>query len=191
MRRLAVTTDARRQRGTASVEFGLVCLLLIPFLLATMEYGRLLFVWNVLPEVTRRAARSAAIADFTDAGAMQALRRAALFRSDDSPLPLAPNVSGANLRIEYLWQDSSGNRAPVPLLPACPTANRINCARDPHSSSCISFVRVRLCGAGADCPQLDYQPLLPMVPVPAKMPPALTVMPAESLGYAPGRPPCP
>lgn len=186
-----MTTEARGQRGTASVEFGLVCLLVIPFLFATMEYGRLLFVWNALPEAARRAVRAAAITDFTDAEAMQALRRAALFRSDDSPLPLAPNVGSANLRIEYLWQDASGNRAVVPLLPACPTANRINCARDPHGPSCISFVRVRLCGAGPDCPQLDYEPLLPMVPVPEKMPPASALVAAESLGYAPGQLPCP
>lgn len=186
-----MTTRAHFQRGMASVEFGLVCLLVIPFLFATMEYGRLLFLWNALPEVTRRAARAAAIADFTDASAMQSLRRSALFRSDDSPLPLAANVAGANLRIEYLWQDASGNLATLPLLPACPVANRINCARDQHSSSCISFVRVRLCGAGADCPQLEYQPLLPMVPVPEHMPPASALVPAESLGYAPGQAPCP
>lgn len=191
MWRSAVTIKPCGQYGTASVEFGLVCLLVIPFLMATMEYGRLLFVWNALPEVTRRAARAAAVADFTDANASQALRRAALFRSDDGPLLLAPNVSGANLRIEYLWQDAGGNRAPVQPLPACPAANRINCARDPHSSSCISFVRVRLCGTGAECPPLDYQPLLPMVPVPDTMPPALALVPAESLGYAPGQPPCP
>jgi hypothetical protein len=186
-----VTTKACGQRGLASVEFGLVCLLVIPFLFATIEYGRLLFVWSALPEVTRRAARAAAIADFTDAAALQSLRQAALFRSDDSPLPLAANVGSANLRIEYLWQDAGGNLAPLPLLPACPAANRINCARDQHGSNCISFVRVRLCGSGADCPRLAYQPLLPMVPVPEQMPAASALVPAESLGYAPGQLPCP
>ena len=47
----------------------------------------------------------AAITDFSNPAAMQALRRAALFRNDDSPLPLAPNVSAASIRIEYLWQN--------------------------------------------------------------------------------------
>lgn len=190
MWRSAVTTNARRQRGMAIVEFGLVCMVLLPFLCALIEYGRLMFVWNALPQVTRRAARAAAMTDFTNAAAMQALRQAALF-SASGQLPLAPNVGSANLRIDYLWQDAAGALATVPLLPACPQANRINCARDPHASSCISFVRVRLCGAGADCPALVNEPLLPIVPVPKTLPLASTVVAAESLGYAPGQAPCP
>lgn len=186
-----MTTKAARRHGTASVEFALVCMVAIPFLFATIEYGRLLFLWNVLPEVTRRAARAAAITDFSDSAALLALRRAALFRSDDGPLALAPNVSSANLQVEYLWQNAAGVLNPVPLLPACPVANRINCARDLHSSSCISFVRVNLCGSGAGCSSLPYQALLPMVPVPSTLPPASTLVAAESLGYAPGQPPCP
>jgi len=186
-----VTTRANGKRGTATVEFGLICLVLLPFLFALIEYGRLIFLWNALPEVTRRAARAAAMTDFTSAAALQALRQAALFRSDDGPLPLAPNVGSANLRIEYLWQDASGALAVLPLLPACPLANRVNCARDPHGAACISFVRVRLCGAGAGCPALPYEPLLPLVPVPSSLPPASTLVAAESLGYTPGQAPCP
>ncbi len=179
------------QRGSALIEFGMVCLVFMPLLFAMFEYGRLLFLWNTLPEVTQRAARAAAITDFSDPAAMQALRRAALFRDDDSPLPLAPNVGSANIRIEYLWQNAAGSLAPLPLLPACPLANRINCARDSHGPGCISFVRVRLCGDGAGCPALAYEALLPMVPVPALMPPSSTLVSAESLGYAPGQAPCP
>lgn len=186
-----MTTRACRQRGAAIVEFAMVCVVVLPFLFATMEYGRLMFLWNALPEVTRRAARAAAAADFSDASALQALRQAALFRSDDGPLPLAANVGSANIELEFLWQDAAGNLARVPLLPACPAANRISCARDPYGSSCISFVRARLCGPGAGCPRLAYEPLLPMVPVPAYLPPASTVVAAESLGYAPGQSPCP
>ena len=186
-----MATKAPRQRGSATVEFGLVCLVFMPLLFAMFEYGRLLFLWNTLPEVTQRAARAAAITDFSNPAAMQALRQAALFRDDDSPLPLAPNVSSANIRIEYLWQNASGVLAPLPLLPACPMANRINCARDSRGPSCISFVRVRLCGSGAGCPALDYEPLLPMVPVPGVMPSSSTLVAAESLGFAPGQAPCP
>lgn len=190
MWRWAVTTKAARQRGMAIVEFGLVCMVLLPFLFALIEYGRLMFLWNALPEVTRRAARAAAMTDFTDTAAMQALRQAALF-SDSGQLPMAPNVGSANIRIDYRWQDAAGALATVAPLPACPLANRINCERDPHASSCISFVRVRLCGEGADCPALANEPLLPMVPVPKTLPLASTVVAAESLGYAPGQSPCP
>ncbi|WP_426167399.1 TadE/TadG family type IV pilus assembly protein [Pseudoduganella sp. R-34] len=186
-----MTTRTARRRGSATVEFGLVCAVFMPMLFAIFEYGRLLFVWNTLPEVTQRAARAAAITDFSNPAAMQALRQAALFRSDDGALPLAPNVSSANIRIEYLWRDAAGVLAPLPLLPACPLANRINCARDPHGPACISMVRVRLCGSGAACTALAYEPLLPMVPVPDLMPSATTLVPAESLGYTPGQAPCP
>ncbi|WP_035374560.1 TadE family protein [Pseudoduganella violaceinigra] len=186
-----MTVRASRRRGLASVEFAIVCLVVMPFLFATIEYGRLVFLWNAVPEVTRRAARAAAAADFSNPAALQALRRAALFRSDDGPLPLAPNVGSANLRIEYLWQDAAGALAPLPLLPACPLANRVNCARDPHGAACISFVRVRLCGSGAGCPALAYEALLPMVPVPDALPAASALVAAESLGYAPGQAPCP
>lgn len=186
-----MTIKPARRRGSATVEFGLVCVVFMPLLFAMFEYGRVLFLWNTLPEVTQRAARAAAITDFSNPAAMQALRRAALFRADDGALPLAPNVSSAAIRIEYLWQNAAGELAPVPLLPACPMANRINCARDSHGPSCISFVRVGLCGSGAGCAALAYEPLLPMVPVPAVMPSSSALVAAESLGYTPGQAPCP
>lgn len=181
------------RHGTASIEFALVCLVFLPFLFAVFEYARVMFLWNTLPQVTRRAARAAAITDFSDAGAMQALRQAALF-SNTGPLPLAPNVRSANIRIDYLWQDTAGNLGVLPLLPACPLANRINCLRDRYSSNCISFVRVRICGDGADCPALALEPMMPS-PLGAITPPTLpragTLVAAESLGYAPGQAPCP
>ena len=113
-----MTIKPARRRGSATVEFGLMCVVFMPLLFAMFEYGRVLFLWNTLPEVTQRAARAAAITDFSNPAAMQALRRAALFRADDGALPLAPNVSSAAIRIEYLWQNAAGELAPVPLLPA-------------------------------------------------------------------------
>lgn len=184
--------EARRQHGVTSVEFGLVILLFLTFCIAIIEYGRAMFLWNALPEVARRAARAAAITDFNDAAALQALRAAALL-SNTGTLPMASNVTSANLRIDYLWQDAAGNIATVPAMPGCPLANRINCTRDPHGPGCVRFVRVRLCGnaGGAGCAALEYQPITPLIPVPASLPPASVTVPAESLGYAPGQPPCP
>ena len=182
------------QRGTASIEFALVCLVFLPFLFAVFESARLMFLWNTLPQVTRRAARAAAITDFSDAAAMQALRQAALFRSAGGSLPLAPNVGSTNIRIEYLWQDSSGQLDVLPVLPACPVANRINCTRDRYGPTCISFVRVRICGDGPGCPALALEPMMP-APLgsltPSTLPPAVTLVTAESLGYVPGQAPCP
>jgi hypothetical protein len=162
------------------------------FCFGLIEYGRMMFIWNALPEVARRAARAAAMTDFTDPAALQAVRTAALLGSGGT-LPMASNVGSGNLRIEYLWQDAAGNIATVPVMPGCPLANRINCTRDPHGASCIRFVRVRLCGndGGAGCPALEYQPISPVVAVPATLPPASVTVPAESLGFTPGQPPCP
>lgn len=190
---MAIRTS--RARGAAAVEFAIVCTVFLALLFALIEYGRLLFLWNILPEVTRRAARAAAVTDFGDAAAMQALRQAALFNNGGGPLPLASNVDSTSIRIEYLWQDSAGATHALPVLPACPAANRVNCARTPHGPACIRFVRVSLCdAAGANCPALDYQPLLPMLlgsMLPDKLPRATATLPAESLGYAPGQAPCP
>ena len=190
MRRWAVAIKPGMQRGVAAVEFAIVCMIFLPFMFALFEYGRLMYLWNALPEVTRRAARAAAMADFSDPAALQALRQAALFNNAGA-LPLAPNVGASNLRIEYLWKDAAGNLAALPLLPGCPLANRINCTRDPRGAGCISFVRVSLCGAGAGCPALAYEPLMPLVPVPASLPSASTLVAAEALGYTPGQAPCP
>lgn len=182
------------RRGAASIEFALVCVLFLAFLFAVFEYARVMFLWNTLPQVTRRAARAAAVTDFSNAAAMQALRQDALFRSDGGPLPLAPNVGSANIRIEYLWQDTAGRLEVLPALPACPLANRSNCTRDRHGASCISFVRVRICGDGPGCPALALEPMMPALlgPVaPPALPQAATLVAAESLGYAPGQAPCP
>lgn len=180
-----------RQRGATLVEFGLALPLLLLFLMALVEYGRLMFLRNAVQEVSRRAARAAVLTDFSDAAAMQQLRLRALLRGDRDALPLAPQVTSANIRIDYLSLDAAGNLAPLPLLPACPMANRINCARDAQGASCIRFVRVRLCGAGPGCPPLAYEALVPWIPVPASLPLATTLAPAESLGYVPGQAPCP
>lgn len=192
MRRWGVATSLARRRGAAAVEFGLVVLGLVLFLFAIIEYARLMFLWNAVQDVTRRAARAAAITDFSDSAAMQLLRQKALLRDSDGPLLLAPNVDGANVRIEYLWQDSAGALQAVTPLPGCPLANRVNCARDPLGSSCIRFIRVRLCQAGPGaCQPPAYQALLPLVPVPATLPPATALVAAESLGFTPGQAPCP
>lgn len=187
-----MATNPVRQRGATLVEFGLALPVFLLFVLGLIEYGRLMFVTNALQEVSRRAARGAVLADFSDAAAMQQLRLRALLRENQDALPLAPHIGSANIRIEYLWMDVAGNLAELPLLPACPLANRINCARDAQGSSCIRFVRVRLCGSGPGCAPLPYVGLAPsLIPVPASLPPATTLAPAESLGYVPGQAPCP
>jgi hypothetical protein len=183
----------RRQRGAAIVELALALPLFLLVVFGTMEMARMMYLWNTLQEVSRRAARAAAVTDFSDSDAMQRLRWHALFRSGEAPLPLASQVGPAQLHIEYLSLDASGTMQPVPLLPACPAANVQNCARDPNGSNCIRFVRVRVCGSDGStaCAPLPYEPMVPLLPVPATLPPSTAVLRAESLGYEPGTAPCP
>jgi hypothetical protein len=175
-----------------TVEFALVLTIFLAMMFATMEYARLMYLWNSQQEATRRTARAAAVTDFSDATAMLAIRRSALFRSDDGPLPLSDDLTPERLRIEYLSLSAAGALTVLPVLPGCPARNVVNCMADPHADNCIRMVRVRVCGAGPGvCPPLPYVALLPLAPVPATLPPSTTIVHAESLGYRPGQALCP
>lgn len=54
-----------RQRGSTAVEFALVLLIFLMFLLAVVDFGRLLFTWNAANEATRAGARYAVVCDST------------------------------------------------------------------------------------------------------------------------------
>jgi len=51
----------QKQAGLATVEFALIGAVFFLILFGIIEVGRFLFTWNVLDEVTRRAARLAAV----------------------------------------------------------------------------------------------------------------------------------
>lgn len=181
-----------------AVEFALVATLFLSVVFGMLELSRAMYLWNTLQEVTRRAARAAAVSDFSDAAAMDALRRRALFRSGAGELPLGAPVTDAHLRIDYLSLalSSDGSLTPTPIagaaLPANPAANLRNCGIDPYGASCIRYVRVRLCAPGADaCGAVPYQTLVSLIHLPLSLPVSTTVTPAESLGFVPGTAPGP
>lgn len=187
----------RRQRGVAAVEFALVVGLFFLFLFAMLEVARALYLWNTVQEVTRRAARAAAVGDFSDAGAMQQLRQQAVFRDAPGRLVLGGAIDDSYVRIDYLSLPAPAAKpAPVGVMPACPARNRVNCINDPHGSSCIRFVRASLCrpadanGGTGSCEPVPYRTIVPMVdmllPAGATLPTAATTVVAESLGYRPG-----
>src|SRR5450830_471570 len=186
-----------RQRGVFAVEFAMLAVLFFIFLFAMLEVARAAYLWNMVNEITRRAARGAAVADFSDAAALQAVREQAILRAGPGRLPLGGSISDAYVRIDYLSQSggSGGTPAPVPIsvLPGCPQRNRINCLNDPHGASCIRFVRARLClpgGGAGQCERVPYRPILPMLemmfpsgPQAVRLPSGTTMAVAESLGY--------
>ena len=184
----------RRQGGVFAVEFAMLALLFFLFLFAMLELARAVYVWNMVHEITRRAARAAAVTDFSDAGALQAVRAHAVLRTTPGALPLGGGISDAYVRIDYLSQAAGGALAAVPVtvMPGCPQRNRINCLDDPHGASCIRFVRARLCvpGDGARCEAVPYRPVLPLLGVmfpsgaaAIRLPSGTTMAVAESLGY--------
>lgn len=54
-----------RQHGATMVEFALVLLVFLTFLLAIVDFSRMLFSWNAATEATRAGARYAAVCDST------------------------------------------------------------------------------------------------------------------------------
>lgn len=88
---------ARRslQRGSTAVEFALVFLMFITFLLAVVDFSRMLYTWNAAEEAVRAGARYAVVCDDTNNQA------AVLARMQQ----LMPAISTINLA----WQDDLGN----------------------------------------------------------------------------------
>jgi hypothetical protein len=167
------------QRGVAAVEYAVGMMIFFSFLLGTMELARAMFVWNTTFEVTTRAARAAAMANFNDADALNALRKAAMFGR--SKLILDNDISYSDLKIDYLQGDGQSVVSP---LPPCPALNAANCLDNPAGSSCIQFVRVRLC-RGASCSSVPYTPMtqLPLLAsFNINMPYFTAIAPVESLG---------
>lgn len=179
-------TDAR---GLVTIELALVLGTFLLIVLGTIEVARVLYVLNTVQDVTRVVARAAAVTDFTDDAAMDAIRAHALFSSEDGALPLVPELGIAQVRIEYLGQTANGTVTAI-ARPQSPAQNVVNCALSPHAGPCIRLVRVSICGAieAGACTPLRYQPLHGLVPGLTAMPipPSATLVKAESLGYVPG-----
>jgi hypothetical protein len=191
--------SARAERGATLIEFALAVLLFFLFLEGFLEFSRATFLWNTAQEITRRAARAAAMADFSNPAALAAIRQNAVFRSTPGELPLGGGLGDGYVQISYLSLDAAFAPQDIPAasLPAGPGSNMLNCAANPNAANCIRFVRARLCApssAGGGCDAIPYTPMLGMLAplllaaggTPLLLPPSSTVVRAESLGYLPG-----
>lgn len=181
------TTDAR---GLVTIELALVLGTFLLLVLGTIEVARVMYVLNTVQDVTRVAARAAAVTDFTNNAALDAIRARALLNSGNGTLPLVPELGVANVHIEYLGQSASGAVTTI-AMPPSPAQNVVNCALNPHAGSCIRLVRASICGAigpGGACTPLTYQPMFGIVPgfASLSLPPSATLVKAESLGHTPG-----
>ena len=171
-----------RQGGHAAVEYAAVALLFFVFLFVMIEASRALYMWNTMTEVTRRAARVAAVSAF-DSGTKALIRQQAMFNG--TSLPMAADIKHTNVVIDYLQSDAV---TPVVAMPLCPTENLINCTANPNGPSCIRFVRVRMC-TESGCAELPYSSLTgldQMIPGSFTLPRFTTISPVGSLGRNPG-----
>lgn len=186
------------QVGTTAVEFAVVVLVFLVIVCGVIEVARAMYVINILPEVTRRAARNAAHTDFRSPSALAAVRADAVLRDTAGPLLLGDPVTDANVIIDYLWISRAAdgtlglNRVPTGALPSCPASNRQNCLSDPYASNCVQLVRARICQRddGDACAPLRYKLLLPLIDLPIQLPISTTIVPAGSFGLAEGVLPC-
>lgn len=139
------------QRGVAAVEFVYAAIHFFVFMFAIVEFSRALFLWNTMTEVTRRAARVAAVSAF-DPLSISASKYHALF--DKTSVPLANDITAAHLVIDYLGADTE---TVVTAMPATAAENLVNCTANPNGASCVRFVRVRFClDGGAGCAPMPY-----------------------------------
>lgn len=179
-----------RQFGTAAIEFAMTSLIFFTFVFGIIEVSRLLYVFNTLQEVTRRAAATAVNVYPSDTDAIARLKQSAVFRDTSGELMLASPVSDSHVRLDYLAFDLS----PIPKgsWPSCAAQNRQICMANPHSSSCIRFVQVRICEPGqtGNCQRVTSGTLVPLVHFNVQLPIAETIAAVETLGYHPGTPPC-
>jgi hypothetical protein len=184
----------RRQRGAAAVEFGLVSFFFFTLLLGIVELGRLMYVWNSVQEVTRRAAREAVVSDFSTTQQVK-VQRQAVFYSEDGDnsvlLPGTPEISAASVRLSYL----NASLTEITTLPASPAENLSFCGDVTLVANCIRYVRAEVCTQSVDengvtqCNAINYQPWIGFllgvggidfnIPIPVSP----VVMPAESLGF--------
>lgn len=172
----------RNQRGVTLVEVSLLMSLFFALMLGALELARIMFLWNTLANVTRRAATTVAVS------APAADHSAALTEVAFGGVPLTlPRIDGTYFMVQYLNRNSQ----PVPA-PASAADNLRNCVQDPEGATqCARFVRVRLClpGGGDSCERVPFDPVFPLggvTGVDIRFPTFETVVPVGSLGYRPG-----
>lgn len=178
------------QRGVAAVEFALLAIIFFSLVFGVLELARVIYMFNILQEVTRRAATMAANSSF-DADTLDTIRTRALFSDTNGTLIFGAPVTAAHLRIDYMSVSRDGSTGAVTpqavaTMPASPAQNYANCVANPYDAGCIRLVRVRIClpGGADDCTAVPYQMQFPLIDLSGlTLPRAETIVPAHTLGH--------
>ena len=184
--RRTVLRRRTRQGGTAAVEFALLAAIFFTLVFGVIETARLMFVFNTLQEVTRRAVAAGVKVYPTDTVGTDTVRQRAIFRDDPGGLLLAPPVTDEHIRLDYLRFDLSV--IPPATWPADAIENKQICTINPRAANCIRFVQARVCDTGDanECNAVTSQMLLPLIDLRVPLHRATTIAPVESFGYVPG-----
>lgn len=174
MRSRARLLPLKRQTGAAIVEFALIASLLLAFIYAIFEFGRMLFVYNSMQEITRRGAREATVRWVDQTATIKSL---ALFGANT--LPGGPEITSSNIYIRYLQSNGIDE---VTLTPTDAGDNLSACNDATRTTECIKYVEVSV-------KNVDYTPLIfkagtttSWKPV-NRLPQATTIVYAESMGF--------
>ncbi len=171
---LARCPSLKRQSGAAIVEFAIIGGLLLAFIYAIFEFGRMMFVYNTMQEISRRGAREATVRWVSDSAA---IKNVALFGA--TTLPGGPEITQSNIFIRYLRSNGIDEVTTTPLDAG---DNMAACNDVTRTAECIMYVEVSV-------KNVEYKPLIFKAgavtasrPTNA-MPQATTVVYAESLGF--------
>lgn len=99
----------RRQGGATAVEFALVLIFFLTFLLGILDFSRMLWTWNAAAEATRWGARAAVVCD---KGATVVLSNMQKF---------LPQLTTDNVSID--WYDAAGNVSTTCTFADCAGVN--------------------------------------------------------------------
>jgi hypothetical protein len=189
--RRASRKPGTRESGAAAIEFALLAVVFFTFVFGIIEVSRLLFVYNTLQEVTRRAAAAAVNVYPGNAVALAKVKQDAVFRDSPGELVLAPPITDQHVRLDYLKFDLSV--IPEGSWPASAASNKQICMANPHAPNCIRFVRASVCDLGSAnvCNVVTSEMLFPFINLHVPLHKATTIAPVESLGYVLGTPPPP
>ena len=147
-----------RQQGTTTVEFAIIGALFFIVLFGVVEIGRALFVWNGLADITRRAARIAAVCPPNDPD----ITRAAIYNAvtDGGDSRVISGLGPDDIKLDYLKSDMTPEPSPATT----------------------GFSNVRYVQASIDTDTYTHQLLIPMMNINLTPPDFSTTVPAESLG---------
>lgn len=99
----------KKQLGATAVEFALILMVYLTFLLGIIDFARMLWTWNAANEATRWGARVAVVCN---RGSAVVLKKMQTF---------LPQLTAANVVVD--WYDAAGNISAACTFASCSAVN--------------------------------------------------------------------